>query len=156
MFFKQSSIANEIEASVSRDLPSEEADGLGAALESLAKSAESFEDLGMNEEAEVLTQFMETIASGQFAMVKEAKKKAKKSPKKKSPKKSPKKEKDEATDGLTPDRELKNLAEIGWVFNLPGAIGLGKGDGECGCSMADDGESDKAFSEYFPEIKAGQ
>jgi len=128
MFFKKSSSANEIEASVLEALPLPQSgeDGIEVALQSLADTAEIFEAMNLPEEAEVITQFMETIASGQFAMVKEAKKKAKKKSKtksKKKPKKSPE---------LSSDTQLDNLAHIGWVFNAPSS--------DCGeCNMDDDG-----------------
>jgi hypothetical protein len=128
MFFKKSHSAQEIEASVleALPLPQSEEEGIEIALQSLAESAEIFEAMNLPDEAEVITQFMETIASGQFAMVKEAKKKAKKKSKtktKKTKKKSPE---------LSSDKQLDNLAHIGWVFNAPKS--------DCGeCNMDDDG-----------------
>ncbi len=144
MFFKKSHSAQEIEASVfeSLPLPQSEEDGLQVALQSLADSAEIFEAMNLPEEAEVITQFMETIASGQFAMVKEAKKKAKKKTKSKSktkPKTTTKKKpstlidivKDITSEVLTPEKQVDNLENVGWVFNAPKS--------DCGeCSMADD------------------
>ncbi len=124
MFFKKSHSAQEIEAAVleSLPLPQSEEDGLQIALQSLADSADVFEAMNLPDEAEVITQFIETIASGQFAMVKEAKKKNKTKAKKK-PKKSPE---------LSSETQVDNLAHIGWVFNAPKS--------DCGeCSMADDG-----------------
>lgn len=171
MFFKTSHSANEIEASVLESLPLPESeDGIQIALQSLADSAEIFEAMNLPEEAEVITQFMETIASGQFAMVKEAKKKAKKKSKTKSKsktktKKSPKKIDsplaiveilgDGATEGLSSDKEIDNLKNIGWVFNAP--------KDDCGeCNMANDGRDESAndngfsldenFDEYFPDL----
>lgn len=126
MFYKKNSIANEIEISVFKNfLPVEDELNINTALQSLAKSAEEFEALNLPEEAEVITQFLETIASGQFAMVKEAKKKAKKKSKKKALKKK--------TKDLDSKDLVKNLTEVGWVFNAP----------DCDdCNMADDVESD--------------
>lgn len=127
-----------------------------AALQSLSDSAELFESINLPEEAEVITRFMETIASGQFAMVKEAKKKSKKTKKKKTIKKIVKKLKkpnktNVFTKNLTPEKQLDNLEHIGWVFNAPGPeiAGIDAGwifnadKSDCGeCSMANDGLED--------------
>lgn len=148
MFFKKSHSATEIETSVFENLPTPQTeDGIQVALQSLANSAEIFEAMNLVEEAEVITQFIETIASGQFAMVKEAKKKSKKKTKSKSKSKKNKtttrtlKNKtnpplieivqEKIDENLTPERELENLENIGWVFNAPKS--------DCGeCNMADD------------------
>lgn len=146
MFFKKSHSANEIETAVNQALPSPKEDGgLDAALGLLAQAAEYFESVSMDEEAEITTQLLETIANGEFAMVKEAKKKAKKKTKTKTkskktkktaPKKSPQQEVIEIispTETTAPSSEdmVHNLEEIGWVFKKPS---------DCGeCSMADDG-----------------
>jgi hypothetical protein len=148
MFFKKSHSANEIEASVLEALPAKNEEvGIEVALQSLADSAEIFESMNLPEEAEIITQFMETIASGQFAMVKEAKKKAKKKSKTKSKTKTKSKSKsttkkkpstlidvikDVTSEVLTPEKQIDNLENIGWVFNAPKS--------DCGeCNMADDG-----------------
>jgi len=79
MFYKQSSVADAIENEVLSNLSAKEDENkLDRALSSLAQAADLFETGGMSEEAEALTQLIERVASGEFAMIKEAKKKAKK------------------------------------------------------------------------------
>lgn len=79
MFYKRSSVAEAIESEVLSNLSAKEDENkLDGALSSLAQAADLFETGGMDEEAEALTQLIERVASGEFAMIKEAKKKAKK------------------------------------------------------------------------------
>lgn len=117
MFYKYSNSAHEMEESVFNTLSkSNKEQNINLALQSLANSAEIFESLDLQEEAEVITQFIETIASGQFEMVKEAKRKAKKKLKKKVKQKA---KTNKYTKNLNPENQVKNLAEVGWVFNAP-------------------------------------
>lgn len=155
MFYKKSNSANEIERSLFEKLSlKEEEVGIQDALQSLANSADLFESLNLPDEAEVITQFIETIASGQFALVKEAKKKSKKKTKSKTKTKKRTNKTNEFSKDLTPEKELSNLLEVGWVFNAPGPVVADGGScNNCGscmdCSMADDTSNcDKPADEY--------
>lgn len=188
-FYKKSNSANEIEKSFADLMPEEktqENSKFDEALQLLATAATLFEELKLEEEAEITTQFLETIADGRFEMVKEAKRKAKKKSKKKKKSKSKSKNKlttrllkhknepatievvqEKFDDELTPEKQLENLENIGWVFNAPK---------DCSdCSMVDDGpkedevpadyeacgdcgfdhsyESQEAFNAHFPKIE---
>lgn len=171
MFFKKNNSAQEIEKSVLEQLPSVETaedNSFQTALQSLAHSADLFEAMDLQDEAEIITQFMETIASGQFAMIKEAKKKSKKKTKSKSKKKSKTKHTEIAPDSfvmdLTPEKEVENLKNIGWMFSSPNTNNgrecsddnsvedLPEDYEQCGeCGYDHQYEPEEAFNAHFPQ-----
>lgn len=106
--FNKKDISLELAASMEQNLVGntieKHAEGLNklaTAIDHLNDAAETFDDLGLEKEAEVLTTLLEVLAG------KKSKKKSKRKVKKTDP----------ATKGLTADKMLSNLKEKGWVFN---------------------------------------
>jgi hypothetical protein len=135
--FNKKDISSELAESMANNLVGntieKKAEGLNklaTAIDHLNDAAETFDNLGMNKEAEALTTFLEIIAG------KKSKKKSKPSKSKKKPSKS--KKSDPATKGLTGEKMVDNLKEKGWVFNAEDHNDANDHTDGCMCSMCMD------------------
>jgi hypothetical protein len=140
--FNKNSSASEIEQSMERSIVSaaieKQTEGLNkvaSAIEHLNAAAELFDDAGMYKVAEYTTALLEVLAK------KKKPKAKKKSDKPSKDKKSSKKSKaDPATEGLTSEKMVENLAHKGWVFNADDNASDDNfaHDHDCMCSMCMD------------------
>src|SRR5271165_2340609 len=135
--FNKKDISSELAESMASNLVGntieKQAEGLNklaTAIDNLNDVAETFDNLGMNKEAEALTYLLEIIAG------KKSKKKSKPSKSKKKPSKS--KKSDPATKGLTGEKMVSNLKEKGWVFNAEDHNDADDHTDGCMCSMCMD------------------
>jgi hypothetical protein len=135
--FNKKDISSELAESMANNLVGntieKKAEGLNklaTAIDHLNDAAETFDNLGMNKEAEALTTFLEIIAG------KKTKKKSKPSKSKKKPSKS--KKSDPATKGLTGEKMVENLKHKGWVFNAEDHNDANDHTDGCMCSMCMD------------------
>src|SRR5271165_2984305 len=135
--FNKKDISSELAESMASNLVgntiekrAEDLNKFATAIDHISDAAETFDNLGMNKEAEALTTLLEIIAG------KKAKKKSKPNKSKKKPSKS--KKTDLATKGLTGEKMVENLKEKGWVFNAEDHNNGNDHTDGCMCSMCMD------------------
>jgi hypothetical protein len=135
--FNKKDISSELAESMANNLVgntiekrAEDLNKFATAINHLNDVAETFDNLGMNKEAEALTTLLEIIAG------KKSKKKSKPNKSKKKPSKS--KKMDSATKGLTGEKMVENLKEKGWVFNAEDHNEANDHTDGCMCSMCMD------------------